>query len=68
MGEVMDTLESFANASIGILVSWAATFYAMPWLFGIAPSAGQSAGIVALFFCISFIRARLLRAIFRRLA
>jgi hypothetical protein len=63
-----DTVESLLNAVIGLLVSWAATFFALPWLFGIAPSAGQSAGIVGLFFVLSFIRARALRWVFRRLA
>jgi hypothetical protein len=62
-----DTLESLANAALGLLASWAATYWLFPWLFGIAPSAGQSAGIVALFFALSFARARALRWVFRRI-
>jgi hypothetical protein len=65
---MMDTIESLANAGLGLLASWAATFWLFPVLFGIAPSAGQSAGIVALFFALSFIRARALRWAFRRLS
>ena len=63
----MDTIESLLNAIIGLLASWAATYWLFPILFNVAPSAGQSAGIVALFFVLSFVRARLLRAVFRRI-
>jgi hypothetical protein len=62
----MDAAEAATNAIIGLAVSWAATFYLLPPLFGIAPSAGQSAGITGLFFALSFVRAWALRAAFRR--
>lgn len=61
----LDTLEALANAGIGIVVSWAATFALLP-LWGLTPSAGQSAGITAMFFGLSFARARALRWAFRR--
>lgn len=62
----MDAAESLANASVGLLVSWAATYWLLPPLFGIAPSAGQSAAITGMFFGLSFTRAWVLRAAFRR--
>lgn len=64
---MIDATEALTNAAIGLLVSWAATYWLLPPLFGIAPSAGQSAGITVLFFCMSFARAWILRAIFRRM-
>lgn len=63
----MNALEAFANAAIGLVISWAATFYLLPPLFGIAPSATQSAGITALFFVLSFLRGWILRASFARI-
>lgn len=63
----LDTIEAAANAGIGLLVSWAATYMLLP-LWGLHPSASVSAGVTGLFFALSFIRARVLRAIFRRLA
>jgi hypothetical protein len=62
-----DATEAFCNAAVGLLVSWAATFYVLPPLFGIHPSAAQSAGITALFFGLSFARSWAIRATFRRL-
>ena len=64
---MIDATEALTNAAIGLLVSWAATYWLLPPLFGIAPSAGQSAGITGLFFCMSFARAWILRALFRRM-
>lgn len=63
----MDATEAFANAGIGMLVSWAATYTLLP-LWGFAPSAGASLGITGMFFCLSFARSWLIRAIFRGLA
>ena len=40
----MSALEAFCNAAIGLLISWAVTFFLLP-LWGLTPSAGQSAGI-----------------------
>lgn len=57
----MDALEALTNAVVGLLVSWAATFFVLGY------SAGQSAAITAMFFGLSFFRAWALRALFRRL-
>ncbi len=67
VGGFFDGLEAFTNALIGLAVSWSATFWLLP-LWGLHPSAGQSAGITAMFFCVSFGRSYALRRIFRRLA
>lgn len=58
----MTALEAFANAAIGLLVSWAATRFVLGY------DAGQSAAITAMFFFLSFARSYALRAIFRRFA
>lgn len=63
---MISALESLANAAIGLCVSWAATFWLLPVMFGLAPSASQSAGITALFFCLSFVRAFVIREAFRK--
>lgn len=63
----MSALEAFTNAAIGLLISWIATWTLLP-LFGLHPGPGQSAGIVGLFFCLSFIRSYVLRRLFRRWA
>ena len=57
----MDTLEALTNAAIGFLVSWAATLFVLGY------TATQSVAVTAMFFVLSFARARVLRAIFRRL-
>lgn len=64
----LDLLEAVANAAIGLAISWGVTFYLLPPLFGIAPSAGQAAGITALFFATSTARAYVLRRVFRGVA
>ena len=56
----MDAIESIANATIGLLFSWAATF----WILGY--TATGSIGVTAMFFALSFTRAWALRALFRR--
>jgi hypothetical protein len=51
VGEVkMDTIEALCNATIGLIVSWAATF----WVLGY--SATGSAAITGMFFALSFAR------------
>lgn len=55
----MDALEAMANAVIGLLISWAATWLVL----GYSPAA--SMGVSAMFFWLSFSRAWLIRAIFR---
>jgi hypothetical protein len=62
---VIDWLESLTNAVIGLAVSWAVTFYALP-LWGLTPSAGQSAAITGLYFGISLLRGRIIRWGFRK--
>lgn len=57
----MDTLEAFANAIIGLAVSWVLTLTVL----GFDPV--HSAWVTAMFFCASFARARVIRAVFRRL-
>ncbi len=56
----MDALEALSNAVIGLVVSWAATLFVLGY------TATQSATITAMFFGLSFTRAWILRALFRR--
>ena len=58
----MDALEALANAVIGLLISWAATWLVL----GYSPAA--SIAVSAMFFCLSFARAWLIRAFFRGLS
>lgn len=57
----MTALEALANAAIGLAVSWLATIYVLGY------SAAGSAGVTAMFFVLSFVRAFVLREVFRRL-
>lgn len=57
-----DAIEAFTNAAVGLLVSWAATFFLLGY------SAIGSVGVTLMFFALSFSRAWVLRKIFRRLA
>ena len=59
-----DATESLANAVIGFLISWMATVWLLP-LWGLHPSPGAGLTITAMFFCLSFTRAFVLRRIFR---
>jgi hypothetical protein len=63
----MSALEAFANAAIGLLISWAVTFFLLP-IWGLTPSAGQSAGITLVYFGISFARSYVLRRAFAKWA
>lgn len=56
----MDAAEALANAGVGLLVSWVATWAVL----GYSPA--QSAAITAMFFGLSFARSWGLRAAFRR--
>lgn len=60
----MGALEALVNAVIGLAVSWCVTFYALPF-WGLAPSATASLGITAFYFCVSFLRAWVIREVFR---
>lgn len=57
-----DATEAFANAIIGLLISWAATH----WVLGYDPAA--SVAITGMFFGLSFTRSFIIRRIFRRLS
>ena len=56
----MTALEAFTNATIGLIVSWLACFY----ILGYTP--GESVGVTAMFFGLSFARAFIIREAFRR--
>ena len=58
----MIATEALCNAVIGLLVSWAATFFLLGY------SATGSLGVTAMFFGLSFARSYVLRRIFARLA
>ena len=57
----MDAVEALANAAIGLVVSWLATWLVLGY------SAASSMGITAMFFGLSFTRAWIIRGIFRGL-
>ncbi len=61
----MKALEALTNAGIGLVVSWLATLYLLPF-WGLHASPVQSAGITAMFFGLSFVRAYALRVVFAR--
>jgi hypothetical protein len=60
----MDAAEAATNAALGLLVSWAVTYYALP-MWGLTPSPMASVQITALYFVISFVRAWAIRWSFR---
>jgi hypothetical protein len=57
--------EALTNSVLGLFVSWLVTFTLLP-LWGLSPSAAQSAGITAMYFFISFARSWVIREVFRR--
>jgi CBS-domain-containing membrane protein len=59
-----DALEAITNATIGYLVSVAATYWLLP-LWGYSPPLAASFGISAMFFAVSTARSYALRRIFR---
>jgi hypothetical protein len=59
-GMTISVIESLANAIIGLVVSWVAT-----WLIlGFPPA--QAVAVTLMFFALSFVRAFALRELFRR--
>ena len=58
----MDAIEALTNASVGLLVSWSATYCILDY------TPAQSAAITAMFFGLSFARSFVLRRIFRSIA
>lgn len=63
----MSALEALTNATIGLLVSWAVTYWALP-LWGLTPSPVEAGGITAMYFLISFARSWAIREVFRRVS
>lgn len=59
----MSALEALTNATIGLLVSWAATYWLLP-IWGLTPTPSASLGITGMFFILSFTRAYVLRRLF----
>ena len=59
---MIEAWEAIANATIGLAVSWGLTWF---WL-GFSPA--QSAGITAVFFCVSTARSFFIRHAFKRYA
>jgi hypothetical protein len=55
-------LEALANATIGLIVSWAATFFVLGY------TASGSAAVTGMFFALSFARSYVLRRIFTSIA
>jgi len=55
----MDAVEALANALIGLVVSYCATWLVLGY------SAASSAGVTAMFFALSFTRAWIIRGVFR---
>lgn len=59
MSARLDATEAVANAVIGLIVSWAATFFILGY------SASGSFAVTAMFFGLSFTRSYVLRRVFR---
>ncbi len=59
-----DAAEALTNAVVGLLMSWAITYYALP-LWGLTPSPMASAQITAAYFFVSFARGWVIRWGFR---
>lgn len=59
----LSAVEALANGFIGLLVSWAFTFWALP-VFGLQPSPMDAAWITACYFMLSLIRSYALRRLF----
>ena len=59
----ISAIEALANSFIGLLVSWAFTFWALP-VFGLQPSPMDAVWITACYFMLSLIRSYALRRLF----
>lgn len=62
----LSLFESVTNACIGLMVSWAFTYFCLP-LFGINPGAAQALVITLCYFVLSLGRGYVLRRAFARL-
>lgn len=56
-------LESIANATLGLVISWLFTYYGLP-IFGISPDPIQATWITGVYFLLSLIRSYIIRRIF----
>ena len=56
----IDAIEALANAVIGFVISWCATF----WILGY--TATGSVAVTSMFFVLSFARSYIIRRLFRR--
>lgn len=63
----MSALEAFFNATIGLFISWAFTFFCLPF-WGLEPTGSASAVISGSYFLISFARSWAIREVFRRMS
>lgn len=61
----MIAAEALTNAVAGMFISWLVTYLALP-LWGYSPSAGDAAGITAMYFGVSFARSYVIRFLFKR--
>jgi hypothetical protein len=61
-----DAAEALTNATIGLLISWAVTYAALP-VWGLTPSPADAVGITAMYFVVSAARAFAVRRVFRGL-
>jgi hypothetical protein len=57
----LDAVEALANAVIGLLASWCATYFVLGY------TASGSVAVTLMFFGLSFVRSWALRALFRRI-
>lgn len=64
---MISALEACVNALVGLIVSWAVTYWLLP-LWGLSPSPADAAGITGLYFLVSFARSWAIREAFRRWA
>ena len=64
---MIDFTEALTNATIGLIATWAVTYWLLP-IWGLHPSAATSIGITSMYFSISFARSWALRKLFRRFA
>lgn len=59
---MMDAIEAAANALVGLIISWAATFFLLGY------TAAGSLAVTMMFFTLSFVRSYALRRLFRWLS
>ncbi len=65
---LMSATETTTNMVAGLAISWLFTFYGLPLIFGIEPTALQAIEISASYFVLSGVRLYILRRAFNGLA